>query len=134
MTKQKTLFKNNKVGLVLAALLLLTLTGSTALAGGLNVGVNITPIVVAPVVATPDNYVYYPTYGVYYNSSRHQYAYLKNQAWVQQPTPQGVSVETLRASPSVKMDFHDAPAKHHGDIMKKYPKNWAPPAAHHDQK
>jgi hypothetical protein len=133
MNKQKALLKNNKIGLILVALLL-TLNGRTALAGGLNVGVSITPVAVAPVVVIPDNYVYYPNYGVYYNSSRHQYAYMKNQSWVSEQSPQGVSLETLRASPSVKMDFHDAPANHHAAMMQKYPKNWAPPAAHHDQK
>ena len=118
---------------MLAALLLLTWTGRSAWAGG-PVVVIPPPVVIAPAVVTPDNYVYYPNYGVYYNSSRHQYAYMKNQAWVSQPTPQGVSVQTLRASPSVKMDFHDAPGNHHAAMMKKYPKNWTPAAAPHDHK
>jgi hypothetical protein len=34
----------------------------------------------------------------------------------------------------VKMDFYDAPSNHHAAMMRKYPKNWAPAAAHHDQK
>jgi hypothetical protein len=66
-------------------------------------------------------------YGVYYNSSRHQYAYQDRGAWVSRTAPSGVSADVLRASPSVKMDFHDSPAKHHAEMVQKYPKNWAPP-------
>ena len=36
----------------------------------------------------------------------------------------GVTVNVLRASPSVKMDFHDSPANHHAAVAKQYPKNW----------
>jgi hypothetical protein len=102
-------------------------------ADGQSAIIRTTPPVTATAVV-PDNYVYYPSYGVYYNGSRHQYSYLKDKAWVSQPNPQGVSADVLRASPSVKMDFHDAPANHHAAMIKKYPKNWAPAAAPHDQK
>jgi hypothetical protein len=51
-----------------------------------------------------------------------------------QPAPQGVSVDVLLASPSVKMDFHDSPAKHHTEMVQKYPKNWKPYDAHQEQK
>jgi len=140
MNNKKPFFNTNKAGFVLGAVLLVTLTERVGYAGGLTIGVNIAPVVVtppvvvAPVVVVPDNYVYYPNYGVYYNSSRHQYAYLKDKAWVLQPTPQGISVDALQASPSVRMDFHDSPANHHAEMMRKYPKNWAPPGAHHDLK
>jgi hypothetical protein len=80
-----------------------------------------------------DNYVYYPRYGVYYNSSRREYAYQDRGAWVSRPAPNGVSVGVLRASPSVKMDFHDSPDKHHAAMVQKYPKNWAPPGVGHNK-
>jgi hypothetical protein len=97
------------------------------------------PVVVAPaIVVTPpgtqDNYVYYPSYGVYYNSSRRQYAYQDRGAWVSRSSPNGVSADVLRASPSVKMDFHDSPGKHQAEMVQKYPKNWTSPGADHGKK
>jgi hypothetical protein len=80
----------------------------------------------SPAVVAQDDYVYYPAYGVYYSSRRHQYASLVGGAWISEPAPRGVAVDALRASPSVKMDFHDAPANHHADIARQYPKNWKP--------
>ena len=89
-------------------------------------------VVVAPpvVVVAPDNYVYYPSYGVYYNTTRHQYAYLRDSAWVSAPTPFGVSAEVVLASPSVVMDFHDDPSHHHDEMLRRYPRNWAPDRSH----
>jgi hypothetical protein len=77
-----------------------------------------------------DDYVYYPNYGIYYSGSRHQYASLEAGAWVAQPEPRGVSIDVLRESPSVKMDFHDSPANHHAAVARQYPKNWKPSASH----
>ena len=65
-----------------------------------------------------------PQYECYYSVSRHQYAYREDNAWVSRPAPHGVSVNVLLASPSVKMDFHDTPARHHAVVAKQYPKNW----------
>lgn len=121
---------------------LATLTEGVVSADGQGIRVTVTPpvvvvappVVVAPVVVVQDDYVYYPNYAIYYNSHRHQYAYLVNGAWVLQPAPQGVSVDVLLASPSVKMDFHDSPAKHHAEMVQKYPKNWKPSDAHQDRK
>jgi hypothetical protein len=140
-------FKTNKVGFVLGAVLLAALTGGACYADGVRVGIIVTPpvVVVAPpvVVATPvvapavviqDDYVYYPSYGIYYNSHRRQYAYLENGVWIMQPAPQGVSVEVLLASPSVRMDFHDSPEKHHAEMLQKYPKNWRPSGANQDHR
>ena len=76
-----------------------------------------------------DDYVYYPGYEVYYSSSRHQYAYREGRAWVSRPAPRGVSVNVLLASPSVRMNFHDAPAQHHSAVVQQYPRNWKPPGA-----
>ena len=92
------------------------------------------PVVVAPAVVIQDDYVYYPSYGIYFNSHRHQYASLVDGAWVLQPAPQGVSVEVLLASPSVNMDWHDSPERHHAEMLKKYPKNWKPSDGQHDKR
>jgi len=82
-------------------------------------------VVVAP-AEVPDNYVYYPNYGVYYNGQRHLYHYLRGDTWVTQPAPEGVTVDALQASPSVNMEFHDSPALHHAEMQKRYPRNWKP--------
>jgi len=135
MKNRKLFFKIYGVGFVLGAALLTVLTGSTCYADELRVGVTLTPpVVVAPGVVVQDDYVYYPTYAIYYNSSRHQYACLENGVWVMQPAPLGVSVGVLQASASVSMDFHDSPANHHAEMLRKYPKNWKPSDVHHDQK
>jgi hypothetical protein len=144
MNNKILFFKTNKVGFVLGAVLLVTLTEGMGYAGELSVGITVAPpVVVAPVVVVPpvvvapvvvqDDYVYYPSYGVYYNSGRHQYAYLEGGAWILAPAPKGVSVDVLLASPSVRMDFHDSPEKHHAEMVQKYPRNWAPPASNQDQ-
>jgi hypothetical protein len=136
MNNKNHFFKTSKAGIVLSAVLLVALTECAGNAAGQNARVNVG--VVAPsIVMTPpvmqDNYVYYPRYGVYYNSNRHQYAYQDRGAWVSRPAPSGVSADVLRASPSVKMDFHDSPAKHHAAMIQKYPKNWAPPGSGHSK-
>jgi hypothetical protein len=84
-------------------------------------------------VAVQDDYVYYPTYQVYYSGSRHQYIYQDGRSWVSRPAPPHVAVNVLIASPSVNVGFHDSPANHHAEIAKQYPKQWAPPANHGDQ-
>jgi hypothetical protein len=80
-----------------------------------------------PTVIVQDDYVYYPGYEIYYSNNRHQYAYLDNGKWIWSPAPQTVSIDTLRASPSVKMEFHDSPENHHVETLQRYPKNWTPP-------
>jgi hypothetical protein len=137
MNNKNHFLKTSRAGFVLSAVLLVALTEFTGNVNGQNARVNV-PVVVAPsiVVTSPvmqDNYVYYPSYGVYYNSSRKQYAYQDRGAWVSRPTPTGVSADVLRASPSVKMDFHDSPAKHHAEMVQKYPKNWTPPNPGHSK-
>jgi hypothetical protein len=138
MNNKKHFFKTNKVGFVLGAVLL---TACVGYADGLRIGIAAPPVVViappvvvAPVVVIQDDYVYYPNYAIYYNSHRHQYAYLENGAWILAPAPQGVSVDVLLASPSVNMDFHDSPAKHHAEMVQQYPKNWKPSGANREQK
>jgi len=89
---------------------------------------------VETVVVVEDDYVYYPNYEIYYSSSRHQYAYRDGRNWVARPAPRGVSVDVLFASPSVRMDFHDSPARHHAEIVRQYPRNWSPAHANQDRK
>jgi hypothetical protein len=138
MNNKKHFFKTNlanKTGFVLGAVLLTALTGWAGYAAAQGVGITVT-VPVAPVVVVPDDYVYYPGYGVYYNSHRHEYAYLDRDSgvWVARSAPPGVSSEVLLASPSVNMDFHDSPARHHAEMMQKYPKNWRPAEVHQDRK
>jgi hypothetical protein len=130
MNNKKIFFKADKAGCVLGAVLLLTLTGCVAYVDGPRAGIQVEPYV----FVAQDDYVYYPGYEVYYSSSRRQYAYLEGGAWVSRPAPRGVSVNVLLASPSVRMDFHDSPAYHHAAMVRKYPRNWAPPGSNQGQK
>jgi hypothetical protein len=122
MKDKNHFFKADKVGLALAAALLVTLTGCVGYVDGPRAGVEVE----SPAFAVQDDYVYYPNYEVYYSVSRHQYAYREGNAWVARPAPRGVTVNVLMASPSVKMNFHDSPANHHTTVVKQYPKNWKP--------
>ena len=94
------------------------------------------PAAAAPVqptvVVAQDDYVYYPAYEVYYSNSRHDYRYRDGNAWVTRSAPPGVSVNVLFASPSVRLDFHDAPERHHEEILRTYPRNWTPPGRGRD--
>lgn len=141
MNNKRLVFKKNKIGFVSGIVLAAALTRWAGNAAAQPVVITVTPprppavvivpppVLVAPPVVVEDNYVYYPSFGIYYNSGRHQYAYLNGDAWVMAPTPRGVSVDVLLASPSVKMDFHDSPANHHAETVQRYPKNWAPTGA-----
>jgi hypothetical protein len=121
--KEFSFLKNSKTGIVLTATMLLTtLTGCVGYVDGPRAEV----AVEAPSVVVQDDYVYYPNYGIYYSGSRHQYASLRAGAWVSESSPRGVSADRLRASPSVRMDFHDSPANHHAAVARQYPKNWKP--------
>jgi len=135
MNNYQPFFKPKQAGFLLGAVLLAALAQSASNADAQPVGITVTPpaVVVVPTVVA-ENYVYYPNYGVYYNSYRHQYMYLRGNVWVTQAAPEGVSVEVLMASPSVDMDFHDSPERHHTEMLKKYPHDWKPSGAHQDQK
>jgi hypothetical protein len=85
-------------------------------------------------VSAQSDYVYYPAHEIYYNTREHQYVAPEQDAWVSRPEPRGVSVETLRVSPSVKLEFHDSPARHHAETVQKYPRNWAPPGPNQGRK
>lgn len=129
MNYKKILFGGDRATLVIGAVLMATLTGCVGYVDGPRAGVYAEPAV----FVEQDDYIYYPGYDVYYSSSRHQYAYQDRGAWVSRPAPRGVSVDVLVASPSVRMDFHDSPARHHTEIVRQYPRNWAPPASNHGQ-
>ncbi len=86
------------------------------------------------VVVAQDDYVYYPQYEVYYSNSRHQYGYRDGNAWAWRPAPPGISLNVLIASPSVRMNFHDSPERHHVDVVKTYPRNWKQPDQGHGNK
>jgi hypothetical protein len=129
MNNKKLFFKTDKVGFVLCAALLGTLTGCVGYVDGPRAGIYAEP----SVAVVQDDYVYYPGYEVYYSSSRHQYAYREGNAWVSRSAPRGVSANVLMASPSVRMDFHDSPAQHHAAVVKQYPKNWSPPGSNQGQ-
>jgi len=141
----KILRSAGRTGLVSGAVLAAALTGCTksqpdvqyaaAPAAPAPVVALATTTVVQPaVVVQQDDYVYYPAYEVYYSSSRHDYRYRDGNVWVTRASPPHVSVDVLFASPSVRLDFHDAPERHHEEIMRSYPKNWAPPGRGRDDR
>ena len=107
-----------------SAILLTTMTGCIGHEDGHSHG-----RVYAPVVVVQDDYIYYPGYQVYYSNQRHHYVYLEGRTWVSRPAPPRVSVDVLFASPSVRLDFHDSPSRHHTTIVQKYPKQWVPPGS-----
>jgi hypothetical protein len=87
-----------------------------------------------PEAVMDDDYVYYPQYEVYYSARRQQYGYRDGNAWAWRPAPAHIGVNVLLGSPSVHMDFHDSPERHHEAIVRTYPKNWTPPGDHDDRK
>lgn len=133
--KIKTLTRSGT--LLLGAVLLTTLTGCIGYVDGPRhrpvyaepppVYVEPPPVYVEPRVVVQDAYIYYPGYQVYYSSSRNQYVYRRGLSWVSRPVPPRVSVDVLLASPSVRLDFHDSPSRHHSRVVKQYPKHWKPP-------
>ena len=125
MKNKKQFVKTKHAAIVLGSALVVAFTMGMGSVEGQSVVIQ-----AAPAAVVQDDYVYYPHYGVYYNHSRHQYYYMKNNAWVVAPAPEGVTADVLLASPSVHMDFHDAPSRHHADMLKRYPRNWAPPGDH----
>lgn len=127
MSSGKPFFSADRAAVLLWAMLLPTMTGCIGYVDRpRNGGAYVSPPAAEAVVVVQDDYVYYPSYEVYYSNSRRQYAYRDGGAWVFRPAPRGVSVEVLFASPSVRMEFHDSPARHHAAIIRKYPRNWAP--------
>lgn len=87
-----------------------------------------------PVAVAQDDYDYYPGYEVYYSRNRHEYVYRDGNSWVRRPQPRGITVDVLRAAPSVRVDFHDAPERHHDTVVHSYPRNWRRPDNQDDRK
>ena len=134
MDLKESFLKNHGTYSLLGTVLLVITGGCVGYVDGPRTQVYAEPPPMEATVVVQDDYVYYPGYDVYYSSNRHQYLWLEGRAWVTRPQPRGVSVDVLFASPSVRMDFHDSPARHHADVVRTYPRNWAPPGANHGQK
>ncbi len=115
------------IGLVMGAVVLSTLTGCVHEPHHRTVYAPPPPHYEEPHVLVQDDYVYYPGYQIYFSSSRNRYIYLEGRSWVSRPAPPRVSVDVLFASPSVRLDFHDAPEIHHSRVVRQYPKHWKPP-------
>ena len=126
--------KSSKIGLVFGTVLLGALTGCVVAPRHRVVYATPPPNYGETVIVVQDDYVYYPGYQVYYSSNRRQYIYLEGRSWVSRPAPPRVSADVLFASPSVRLDFHDAPSIHHPSVIRQYPKHWAPPGASHGNK
>lgn len=71
-----------------------------------------------------DDYVYYPTYEVYYSPARKEYVYNDGTTWVRSTTPSRDWANDIAGAPYVPMTFHDDPALHHNDIARQYPRTW----------
>jgi hypothetical protein len=84
------------------------------------------PVVVAAPVGIEGGLIYYPDYEVYFDPGARAYWYARGGGWIRGPRPEGISVNVLLASPSVRMDFRDSPAYHHGEIVRRYPHGWRP--------
>jgi len=142
MTKNN-LHAVSAAGLVLSASLLAALTGCAPSASSTTTATTevtppaaapAPPAAPAPLLVVQDDYDYYPGYEVYYSRNRHEYVYRDGNSWVRRPQPRGVTVELLFAAPSVRVDFHDAPERHHDGIVRSYPRNWKRPDNKHDDR
>ncbi len=136
MNDEKPVFQTDKVGLVvLCATLLGTMTGCIGYVDGPRAGIYAEPAVqVDAGFVVEDDYVYYPDYQMYYGSRSHRWYNREGSSWVAYSAPRGVSVDELRGSRSVRMDFHDSPEHHHSEVVRQYPGNRAQPGSHQDQK
>jgi len=119
--------KHSKIGFAFGTVILVALTGCIVAPRPRAVYLAPPPVYEERVVVVQDDYLYYPGYQVYYSSNRRQYIYQDGRSWVARTAPPRVSVDVLFASPSVRLDFHDAPSIHHAKVVKQYPKHWAPP-------
>jgi len=81
-----------------------------------------------------DDYDYYPEYETYYSRNRHEFVYLDGGMWVRRPEPRGISATVFLAAPSVRLDFHDAPERHHDTVIRSYPRTWRRPETNREVK
>ena len=107
------------VGGVLLALLVGCETGNTRGGGYVQ-----TTAYADPVFGNSDDYVYYPGYETYYGRRTHRYYYRDGSSWVGRSEPYNVSTNVLLTAPSVSVDFHDSPVRHHAEVTKRYPRQW----------
>jgi hypothetical protein len=126
MKSKNLIIKSARMGLCAGALIVGSMIAPTVWAQEAHVGVNIPMPNVNVQIGAPDNYVYYPKYGTYYSPIHHRYYYKDRGAWGWHEKPLGIAPDVFLKAPSVKMNFHDAPDKHHAEIVRRYPKNWAP--------
>ncbi|MDB6094096.1 MAG: hypothetical protein JWM32_1658 [Verrucomicrobia bacterium] len=75
-----------------------------------------------------DDYIYYPEYEVYYSNTHHQYVYRDGRSWVRRSAPPQAWANRFPSAPSVRVDFHDAPERHHAEVVRNYPRTWKPQA------
>ena len=71
-------------------------------------------------------YVYYPDYEVYYDNTNRDYVYYDGRSWITTRRPRREWGRNFSRSPSVHMDFHDSPSRHHSDVIRRYPRHWRP--------
>ena len=126
--------KTSTAGIIFSALILGTQIGCVRYVDRADTGrIYSVPPLVDTTFVIEDDYVYYPSYQIYYSHHRHQYAYRDGHRWISRPAPPGVSLRHLQASPSVRMEFHDSPAHHHEEITRQYPRNWSPSRWNHER-
>jgi hypothetical protein len=135
MTKNHSLAAS-ATGLIAFISLAAALTGCAPSAPSTTTVTQVTPPASAPspTVVAVDDYDYYPGYEVYYSRTRHDYMYRDGNSWVRRSQPQGISAEVLFALPSVRMDFHDSPERHHETVVHNYPRDWKRPDSKHDDR
>lgn len=75
-------------------------------------------------VVYDDDYDYYPGYEVYYARNHHEYVYRDGNRWVRSSTFPRASSRVLFSSPSVRLEFRDAPERHHDYVVRRYPHDW----------
>jgi hypothetical protein len=130
--------KCSKIGFALCVVLVGALTGCVGFVEGPRHGRVYAPapppVYVETRAVVQEEYVYYPGYEVYYSGRSRQYVYRDGSAWVSRPAPPRVAIDVLVASPSVTLDFHDAPSLHHATVVQTYPKHWTPPGWSHGNK
>jgi hypothetical protein len=78
-----------------------------------------------PVVVV-DDYYYYPEFGIYFGARSHNWYYRDGGRWIHAARPPGYRLSEIHRSPSVHMEFHDGPERHHADVVRQYPRNWHP--------
>lgn len=133
--RTRTFHFSATAGALTGAALLAALTGCVADGSYQSRGYSSRPAVrMQADVVFEDDYDYYPSYETYYSRSRHEFVYRDGGRWVRRTEPNGVSLTLLLAAPSVRMDFRDAPERHHNTVVRTYPRNWSPAGAGHDAK